>query len=50
MELHFTAEIDQFDGRIVVPLRSKGEYIRVSQSNKVEYVELYSKFLVDTHI
>ena len=50
LQLYFTAEVRQFDEIVSVPLRPNGQYIKLSQSNKVEYVGLYCKYLIDTQI
>ena len=50
MEVFFTAEVMQFDTKVVIPLRKMGDRIRVTQSNKEDYVREYSKWMVHKYI
>ena len=50
MELTFEAETEVFGEKVRHPLKPNGQHIRLSQSNKQEYVKLYSEWLVNGSI
>lgn len=50
MELTFEAESDVFGEKVRHPLKPNGHLIKLAQSNKREYVKLYSDWLVNKSV
>ena len=46
----FVAGVDRYDKHVQVPLCPNGEHRAVTNSNRVEFVELYVKYLLDTSV